>query len=345
MVDLGEIEGAEAGIPSQSRWSLPNGYDCLAAPPEAAGLPREVGDVDYLQFSPRPGLEVYTFAATIRSPVTLSYEVLTGEPYLWLALNFAGENAYQHGAASNGAVVADSFYCAMLRDPVTNFFYPPARHRAAGLAITPQRLRDMLQGQSPGRAMEDFLAGKCDPAIIASRPTAALRSLSEQICNHPYQGVMQALFLEAKAFEMVAEILRLLNDVPPPSDRGRNRRAALAAREILMANLADPPRIVDVARQVGLSHRRLNEVFRDVFGASPLQCLVRWRLDLAQHLLATGGMSVKQVAHQIGYAHASNFSLAFTRRFGHPRPARPTPRRRSSARTHNSLANPHMAPA
>ncbi|MQT14685.1 helix-turn-helix transcriptional regulator [Segnochrobactrum spirostomi] len=317
-MDLGAVEGAETGIPSESRWSLPNGYDCLAAPPEAAGLPGEVGDVDYLQFSPRPGLEVYTFAATIRSPVTLSYEVQTGDPYLWLALNFSGQNEYHHGSSSNGGVEADSFYCAMLRDPMTSFFYPPARHRAAGLAFTPQRLRDMLQGQSPGRVFESFLAGEFDPAIIASRPTALLRSLSEQICNHPYQGVMQALFLEAKAFEMLAEILRLLNDTDPPYDRGRGRRAALAAREIFMANLADPPRIVDVARQVGLSHRRLNEVFRDVFGASPLQCLVRWRLDLAQHLLATGGMSVKQVAHQIGYAHASNFSLAFTRRFGHP---------------------------
>nr|WP_246702097.1 helix-turn-helix transcriptional regulator [Xanthobacter sp. SG618] len=86
----------------------------------------------------------------------------------------------------------------------------------------------------------------------------------------------------------------------------------------MLADIAHPPRIEDVALAVGLSQRRLNEVFREVFEASPLQCMVRWRLDLARQLLASGELSVKQVAHRLGYAHVSNFSLAFTRRFGHP---------------------------
>lgn len=92
----------------------------------------------------------------------------------------------------------------------------------------------------------------------------------------------------------------------------------MAAREIILANLGAPPRIGEVALQVGVSQRRLNEVFREVFGASPMQCLVRWRLDLAHELLVTSDLSVKQIAHQTGYAHVSNFSLAFRRRFGHP---------------------------
>ena len=85
----------------------------------------------------------------------------------------------------------------------------------------------------------------------------------------------------------------------------------------MMARLTDSLRIEDIAQQVGLSQRRLNEVFREVFDASPLQCLVRWRLELARDLLTNGELTVTQVAHQIGYAHVSNFSLAFSRRFGH----------------------------
>ena len=85
-----------------------------------------------------------------------------------------------------------------------------------------------------------------------------------------------------------------------------------------MADLANPPRIADLAQQVGLSQRRLNEIFHEEFDGSPLQCLVRWRLDLARQLLAAGELTVKQVAHMAGYAHVSNFSLAFSRRFGYP---------------------------
>ncbi len=111
--------------------------------------------------------------------------------------------------------------------------------------------------------------------------------------------------------------MALADDIQPLGSP-RARRYAMVAREIIMDNLGNPPRISDIARQVGLSQRRLNEVFREVFGTSPLQCLVLWRLDLAHSLLSSGEFSVKQVSRKAGYAHVSNFSLAFTRRFGHP---------------------------
>ncbi len=149
--------------------------------------------------------------------------------------------------------------------------------------------------------------------------------------SHPYSGAMETVYLEGKAFEMLAEMLRLVFDDGASRNGAMARRLAHAAREIMMADVAHPPRIEDVALAVGLSQRRLNEVFREVFEASPLQCLVRWRLDLARQLLASGELSVKQVAHQLGYAHVSNFSLAFTRRFGHP-PSDERDRERSARR-------------
>jgi len=54
----------------------------------------------------------------------------------------------------------------------------------------------------------------------------------------------------------------------------------------------------------------LNEAFPELSGAMAA--------GLAYRLLASGELSVKQVAWRAGYAHVSNFSLAFTRRFGHP---------------------------
>lgn len=318
MTQAGASDAGATGLASESRWILPGGFDCLELAPEARDLPPEVADVRYPQFFLRPGLEVYTFAAKVRSPVALTYEVLSGEPYLWLALNFAGRNQYLHETGLSGAVLPDSSHCAMFRDPVSTFDYSVEEHRTAGMAVTPARLAEMLQGQRLCRSINDFLDGSFDPAVLSSRPTAALRTIAEQMGSHPYHGVMETVFLEGKAFEMLAESLSTFFDDGSCRDGGLARRHALAAREIMMADLAHPPRIEDVALAVGLSQRRLNEVFRDVFEASPLQCLVRWRLDLARQLLASGELSVKQVAHRLGYAHVSNFSLAFTRRFGHP---------------------------
>jgi len=205
----------------------------------------------------------------------------------------------------------------MLRDSTTNLAYIPSEYRAIDIVFTPDRLRMMLQGQRLCRSIDDFLGGQFDPSVAGFVPTPVLRSIAHQISSHPYQGGMASLFLEAKAFEMLAEILRVLVDDTQSKGSVRERRFAMLARDILMADLANPPRIEDVAQQVGLSHRRLNEVFREVFGASPLKCLVNWRLDMACQLLSSGEFAVKQVAHLVGYAHASSFTQAFTRRFGH----------------------------
>ncbi len=309
---------AEMGIASESHWVLPSGLGSFDLSPEAAQLPESVGSISYHQFSLRPGLEVYKYAATIRSPVTMRYSVLTGQPYLWLAVNSRGNSGYRHGDSLHDGVVPNMMYCALLRESVSHLDYPPSYHQTAGMAVSPERLRDMLQGQRLWGPIDEFLDGRFDPRVMASRPTTAQSLIAEQIDRHPYHGAMAAVFLEAKAFELLAETLRTLIDNDGSSHSWRGRRQALAARDIMMADPANPPRIEDVARQVGLSQRRLNDVFREVFGAPPLQCLVQWRLDLGRQLLAGGEASVKEVAGRLGYAHASNFSLAFTRRFGHP---------------------------
>ena len=308
----------EQGFPSESHWILPNGFGNIDLPPEEGGLPKEIGQAIHTPFPLRPGLEVYTYDSMLRSPVSISCEFLTDKPYLWLSHTFSGHSEYQQGHSINGVMSNDWSCCAILRDPVSDFVYAAEKHKIAGVLITPDRLRDMLQGQRVCRPIDDFLDGKFDPLVAGSRPTAALRSIADQICCHPYQGAMASVFLEAKAFEMLAESLRMLIDDDRPDNASWARQYALAARDIVMADLANPPRIEDVAKQVGLSQRRLNEVFREAFGASALQCLVQWRLDHARDLLAAGELTIKQVAHQAGYAHVSNFSLAFTRRFGHP---------------------------
>ena len=54
----------------------------------------------------------------------------------------------------------------------------------------------------------------------------------------------------------------------------------------------------------------------------PLDCMGEWlneqRLQRAAHLLASSYMSVKEIAHAVGYEHASSFIRAFERRFAQP---------------------------
>ncbi|WP_372828516.1 cupin domain-containing protein [Polaromonas sp.] len=79
-----------------------------------------------------------------------------------------------------------------------------------------------------------------------------------------------------------------------------------------------PQRLWDLpgmAQLAGMSRARFAVRFREVTGDTPADYLAAWRVMTAQRLLA-GGLSVKQVADEVGYGSASALSRAFVRRLG-----------------------------
>jgi two-component system response regulator YesN len=73
--------------------------------------------------------------------------------------------------------------------------------------------------------------------------------------------------------------------------------------------------IRDLALEFHLSPSYLQRLFKHQTGVSMGEWLSEQRLQRAAHLLANSYMSVKEIAHDVGYEHASSFIRAFERRF------------------------------
>jgi len=73
--------------------------------------------------------------------------------------------------------------------------------------------------------------------------------------------------------------------------------------------------LVDMASIAGMSRSRFADHFKAVIGQTPADYLVSWRVALAQKLLRAG-RPVKSVADEVGYAGATAFSKAFSRKTG-----------------------------
>jgi len=71
----------------------------------------------------------------------------------------------------------------------------------------------------------------------------------------------------------------------------------------------------DLAMEVHVSPSYLQRLFKHQTGVSIGGWLHEQRLQRAAHLLLNSYMSVKEIAHTIGYEHASSFVRAFGRRF------------------------------
>lgn len=72
-----------------------------------------------------------------------------------------------------------------------------------------------------------------------------------------------------------------------------------------------------LAQEAGLSPRRLNTIFRDLFGISPYAYLIKLRLRRSQELLiGQPGRSVSSIAQQVGFREASYFIATFRKAIG-----------------------------
>ena len=73
--------------------------------------------------------------------------------------------------------------------------------------------------------------------------------------------------------------------------------------------------IRDLAIEINLSPSHLQRLFKHQTGVSMGEWLTEQRLQRAAHLLAKSYLSVKEIAHTVGYEHPSSFIRAFERRF------------------------------
>ncbi|HBK82016.1 MAG TPA: AraC family transcriptional regulator, partial [Flavobacterium sp.] len=88
------------------------------------------------------------------------------------------------------------------------------------------------------------------------------------------------------------------------------------AKEIIIANMAEPPSLQKLADQVGLNIKKLKAGFKQIYGDSVYSFLFDYKMELARHLLDSGSYNVNEVGLKIGYSTSSHFIAAFKKKFG-----------------------------
>ena len=95
---------------------------------------------------------------------------------------------------------------------------------------------------------------------------------------------------------------------------GRKDRRVQKVLDILVNNPCCS--INELADGVNLSRSRLEHLFKEQIGMQMGDYLLECRLKTAAELLKSSDMSVKEIAHIVGYEHSSSFIRAFKNMFG-----------------------------
>lgn len=87
-------------------------------------------------------------------------------------------------------------------------------------------------------------------------------------------------------------------------------------REWALAHLAEPLTLESLARNARVSARTFSRRFVEDTGYTPMQWVLRARVDLARELLERSDLGVDQIAAQVGLGTAANLRMHFHRILG-----------------------------
>jgi AraC-like DNA-binding protein len=88
------------------------------------------------------------------------------------------------------------------------------------------------------------------------------------------------------------------------------------ATEIVDREYASELSLDDIARRVASSRRQLQRAYAEIGRTTFRDHLTRVRMQKAAEMLATRGMTVREVAHRVGYRQPAQFAKAFRRQLG-----------------------------
>ena len=140
--------------------------------------------------------------------------------------------------------------------------------------------------------------------------------LLNDILNCSLVGELANIYKQGKIFELLSlEISKLQNNEDIITLNDYDKRAILKVKEILLDNIQNPPSIVGLAKMVHLSEVKLKRGFKQIYKTSPYQLLVSHKMNLAKNMLESGEYNINEIALQVGYKFANNFTNAFYKEF------------------------------
>jgi AraC-like DNA-binding protein len=203
-----------------------------------------------------------------------------------------------------------------------------AHIRKVNVTVSPEWLdAGGLDGIARHAAVQRFM--RTHLAFCRWRPSARTLSLAEQILRPPnYEPLLQKLYLESRAIEIVIEALQAIasNDTPRGNHAlgPRDYQRARSIRDFLHANFDQPITLDSLAYEFGASVNTLQRIFHAVHGTSVFEYLRAYKLERAREALERDGISIAEASFRAGYSSASNFTTAFKRHFGiSPKNVRP----------------------
>ncbi len=152
---------------------------------------------------------------------------------------------------------------------------------------------------------------------IHSWLSTQLKDTVDRILHSPYTDELQKFYQELKSREFLFLALTPGSREITPAIRLTRRNVSLIheSKHIIDRDFDQHITIASIAQQTGMNEFKLRAGFKQVFGISMFDYLVKKRMQAARNLLLETDKPIKEIASLTGYATKQSFLNAFKRYF------------------------------
>ena len=149
--------------------------------------------------------------------------------------------------------------------------------------------------------------------------TPSMAIVLNQMFHYSLNPSIKNLYYKGKGYELLSLFFNKNED--PNAEQcpflidEENVQRIKKAKEIMIANMAEPPGLEELAHQVGLNLKKLKAGFKQIYGDTVYGFLFDYKMEYARNLLDSGSYNVNEVGLKIGYSTASHFIAAFKKKF------------------------------
>ncbi len=221
-------------------------------------------------------------------------------------------------------------YALDLREEVSLFLYNPQKELPVHLEIAPHSW--VISVLISIKKFHSFFSEEADYIPFLSEgnkdkkyykddkisPSMAI-ALNQLFHFNLHQSIKK-LYFKGKVYELLSLYFNRAED--PNAEQcpflidEENVIKIRKAKDIVIANMAEPPGLQELADQVGINLKKLKMGFKQIYGDSVYSFLFDYKMEYARKLLESGTYNVNEVGLRIGYSTASHFIAAFKKKFG-----------------------------
>lgn len=148
----------------------------------------------------------------------------------------------------------------------------------------------------------------------------AIAVVLSQIMNYNLHPSIKELYIKGKVYELISLYFNRTEDAdmeqcPFLVDEDNIKRIR-KAKDIIIARMAEPPTLIELSEEIGLSLKRLKEGFKQIYGDTVFGFLFDYKMEYARKMLESGKYNVNEVGLKVGYSTGSHFIAAFRKKYG-----------------------------